>query len=105
VVDIAFGSGLHVVALTTSGKLYSWGNNSYGQLGHNSVSSSDPVPIPLPVAISQRVVKVACGGHHTLAVAEDGGVSKGGVGVGLGGGGARYRCIGSILVCMCRCIG
>ena len=77
VVDIAFGSGLHVVALTTSGKLFSWGNNSYGQLGHSSVSSSDPVPVPFPVAISQRVVKVACGGHHSLAVTEDGNVSMG----------------------------
>ena len=79
VADIAFGSGLHVVALTTAGDVYSWGNNSYGQLGLSSVTTSDPVPHPHHIVGplgGQRVVKVACGGHHTLAVVEDGSVRR-----------------------------
>lgn len=34
IVDIAFGSGPHVLAVSKNGEMYSWGHNGYCQLGN-----------------------------------------------------------------------
>lgn len=58
----------HSLALR-DGKLYAWGDNTYGQIGDGTETSrSRPVPVPLPV----DVVDVAGGRDHTLAVGADG---------------------------------
>jgi RCC1 and BTB domain-containing protein len=36
VIDLAYGSGPHVMALTRSGEIYVWGHNGYCQLGDGS---------------------------------------------------------------------
>lgn len=33
IISFAFGSGPHVLALTRTGEVYSWGHNAFGQLG------------------------------------------------------------------------
>eukprot|EP00049_Salpingoeca_infusionum_P016093 m.323993 g.323993 ORF g.323993 m.323993 type:complete len:4072 (-) comp16007_c0_seq4:280-12495(-) len=64
----------HVLALTSSGQVYSWGNNSYSQLGRDG-------PAPKPTKITQfnggpgtevKITFVAVGGHHSAAVSSDG---------------------------------
>lgn len=71
VTDMAYGSGPHVVAMTTDGGLYSWGHHSYGQLGLGAVVNSGQVTVPRLIEGSLSGVKVsqvACGGQHTLAL-------------------------------------
>lgn len=73
--DIVYGSGPHVVVLTLQGELYSCGHNSYGQLGHGctSVTGQGMSPRCIVEGIAGvRITKVACGGHHTLALGPQG---------------------------------
>ncbi|XP_059161859.1 RCC1 and BTB domain-containing protein 1-like [Physella acuta] len=72
VIDIAFGSGPHVVALTQAGEVYTWGHNGYCQLG-NGGSSPGFSPFLVSTNLSNRmVIKIACGSHHTMALTSDG---------------------------------
>ncbi len=73
-----YGSGPHVVAVTTNGQLYTWGHNGYGQLGQGISITIGQGCTPgrvRGVLDSVRVTKVACGGHHTLALTQGGEVS------------------------------
>ena len=70
-----FGSGPHVIAITTDGQLYSWGHNGYGQLGQGvsiTVAQGSTPERIRGVLEGVRIVKVACGGHHTLALTQGG---------------------------------
>ncbi|XP_005095208.2 RCC1 and BTB domain-containing protein 1 [Aplysia californica] len=72
VVDIAFGSGPHVVAVTRAGEVFSWGLNGYCQLG-NGGSNQGFVPAAVTTNLANRqVVKVACGSHHSMVLTVDG---------------------------------
>ena len=59
----------HTAAVTQAGRLYTWGENSAGQLGHGHYAR---VVGPTAVDADLSVVTVACGFDHTLAVARDG---------------------------------
>jgi alpha-tubulin suppressor-like RCC1 family protein len=71
---IAGGCG-HAFALTTRG-LYGWGENTFGELGNGTTTSTDkPVKIPLPGAGAMgRLVSLFAGGSHTLALFSKGGI-------------------------------
>nr|XP_006817818.1 PREDICTED: RCC1 and BTB domain-containing protein 1-like [Saccoglossus kowalevskii] len=72
VCDIAYGSGPHVVAVTEAGEVYSWGHNSYSQLG-NGNTNQGLLPAQISVSLLGRKVKqVSCGSHHTLVLTGDG---------------------------------
>jgi hypothetical protein len=75
VVQIAAG-GLHSLALTASGQLYSFGYNRYGQLGRPANSgTSEPTPLPGLVALpgaTGRVVQIAAGENSSLALTASG---------------------------------
>ncbi|KAK0066591.1 RCC1 and BTB domain-containing protein 1 [Biomphalaria pfeifferi] len=72
VIDISFGSGPHVVALTQAGEVYSWGHNGYCQLGNGSSSPGFIPGLVTTNVINRKVVKIACGSHHTMALLSDG---------------------------------
>jgi alpha-tubulin suppressor-like RCC1 family protein len=61
-------------ALTSSGQLYGFGGNFYGQLGTatNDASTTplDPEQVPFPVTPG-RFAQVATGSYHTLALGSD----------------------------------
>ena len=63
------GGGDHLLALDSDGTLWSWGSNSYGQLGDGTTSDSDTA-----VAVSGMtdVTDIACGFNHNLALRTDG---------------------------------
>ncbi|CAL9703770.1 unnamed protein product [Knipowitschia caucasica] len=57
--------------ITTEGKLWSWGRNDKGQLGHGDTKRLDH-PKLIEALSEQVVVSAACGRNHTLALTEDG---------------------------------
>ncbi|XP_051478900.1 alsin isoform X4 [Apus apus] len=73
VITVAAGS-FHNGAVTESGVVYMWGNNSAGQC---AVADQPCVPEPQPISISDsetspllsvRILQLACGEEHTLAL-------------------------------------
>ncbi|XP_004872339.1 alsin isoform X3 [Heterocephalus glaber] len=73
VVTVATGS-FHSGAVTEGGAVYMWGENSAGQC---AVANQQHVPEPSPVSISDsetsplmavRILQLACGEEHTLAL-------------------------------------
>jgi alpha-tubulin suppressor-like RCC1 family protein len=73
VVSVAAGL-YHSLALCSDGTLVSWGWNSYGQLGNNTMLDSS-----LPVSVTQNgvlagkaVVSISAGAGHSYALCEDG---------------------------------
>lgn len=77
VVELAAGDGSSLV-LTRDGRLYSFGENLYGELGRALGSGSEaanptPARVDLPGAgAGERVVEVAAGGAHSLALTATG---------------------------------
>ncbi|CAB3382844.1 Hypothetical predicted protein [Cloeon dipterum] len=72
---LEFATNAHyitVFAISASGLVFAWGRNDCGQLGLGTIQDT-----LLPTKISgslegQRVVQVACGDKHTLALTSDG---------------------------------
>ena len=57
----------HSLAVTSSGAVYAWGYNGNGELGNGKTTSSDvPVKVKLPGNV--KVVAVAAGDAHSLAM-------------------------------------
>lgn len=60
------------IALTRSGKIYSWGNNVNWELGR-SEDNCDPNPNEITYfPASTKIVKIAAGPHHSLAISSNG---------------------------------
>lgn len=67
-VSAGYGSSL---AIGSNGEAYSWGSNSFGQLGDETqVNRTLPVAVSMPDAVS--VADVSAGSNHSLAVSDDG---------------------------------
>ena len=72
----------HALLLTADGKVRSFGANWFGQLGRNN-RDADPAPglVVFPMmAEGKRIVAIAAGGYHSLALDEDGNVYAWGAG-------------------------
>jgi alpha-tubulin suppressor-like RCC1 family protein len=67
--------GNHSLIVTTSGKVFACGDNTYGQLAQPATTSSSGtfVEVNFP-GLSTKIVSVAAGADHNLAVDENGGV-------------------------------
>lgn len=83
VVAIAAGAN-HTLALSSDGRIFSWGANNNGQLG---IGSSFPFSINSPTAVwgvglieGKTVIAIAAGSDHSLAVTSDGKVYAWGLG-------------------------
>jgi len=64
------GGYRHTAAIKTDGTLWTWGRNSYGQLGDNTIDfRSSPVQT---IAGGTNWKQVACGQYHIAAVKTDG---------------------------------
>ncbi|XP_061351815.1 RCC1 domain-containing protein RUG3, mitochondrial [Gastrolobium bilobum] len=63
--------GFFTMALTEDGKLWNWGANSNYELGRgDKVGGWKPRPIPSLENV--RIVQIASGGYHSLALTDDG---------------------------------
>uniref|UniRef100_A0A6Q2ZJH9 HECT domain-containing protein n=1 Tax=Esox lucius TaxID=8010 RepID=A0A6Q2ZJH9_ESOLU len=56
----------HTAALTKDGGLFTFGDGSRGQLGHDSIHN-EPLPRRVQELMGTEVSQIACGSHHTLA--------------------------------------
>lgn len=61
--------GWHSLALDSEGKVFSWGNNSNGQLGDGTYSERN---IPVNVEGLEDIVDIGSGWQHSLALKSDG---------------------------------
>ncbi|BDR53554.1 hypothetical protein KIM372_14610 [Bombiscardovia nodaiensis] len=65
-------AGLHSLALGTDGNIYSWGSNSYGQLGlGNTANYTTPKRIPKPAGVD-RFTNVTAGWASGFAIDNNG---------------------------------
>lgn len=74
----------HSALLSEDGRVFTWGRGEYGQLGHGA---KENVAVPTVVKFFEplnkagnKVVAIACGGHHTLATMSNGDVYSWGFG-------------------------
>jgi len=68
--DLSCGVG-HVVAVTDSGEVFVWGDNSHQQCG---VDGSPSQPTIVPTLVGKQTYGVACGGAHSLVLCRSGAV-------------------------------
>ena len=59
------GGFSHSLALKSSGTVWTWGDNQYGELGNGSNTSSN---VPVEVNSLSKVVAISGGGAHSLAL-------------------------------------
>ncbi|XP_021016916.1 protein RCC2 [Mus caroli] len=63
----------HSLLITTEGKLWSWGRNEKGQLGHGDTKRVE-APRLIEALSHEAIVLAACGRNHTLALTDTGSV-------------------------------
>ncbi|KAM6972379.1 putative E3 ubiquitin-protein ligase HERC3 [Aplochiton taeniatus] len=63
----------HTAALTKDGGLFTFGDGSRGQLGHDSVNN-EPLPRRVLELMGSDVSQITCGRHHTLALVPSTGI-------------------------------
>ncbi|DBA00278.1 TPA: hypothetical protein N0F65_007922, partial [Lagenidium giganteum] len=93
VVSVSAGA-MHNAAVTSSGEVFTWGNGSDGQLGHNSWES-EWIPREVEHLRNVSIASVRCGNKHTLAVSRSGMIYAWGRGLEgqLGTGGYHNCCL------------
>ncbi|KAL1202220.1 Ultraviolet-B receptor UVR8 [Cardamine amara subsp. amara] len=79
IISLAAGEA-HTIALTGDGCVYSWGRGIFGRLGTGN-ESDELVPVRVEFEFPDqaardraRIVGVAAGAYHSLAVSDDGSV-------------------------------
>lgn len=74
VLDVACGR-FHTLLLAASGRLYSWGGNLRGQLGHSNFESCALprlVGAECSVGVLKYVKQISCGAYHSVCIADPG---------------------------------
>ena len=65
--------GAHTAALTCAGRLWTWGEGGWGQLGNSDGRDSlSPNMVAPRLFEGARVMMIACGGGHTCAICDCG---------------------------------
>ncbi|KAF5898052.1 putative E3 ubiquitin-protein ligase HERC3, partial [Clarias magur] len=73
IAQVACGN-YHTVALTKDGQLFTWGQNSSGQLGLGKGEPSSPSPRPLKSLCGIPLAQISAGGDHSFALSLSGAV-------------------------------
>lgn len=63
--------GRHCLALTTDGKVYSWGEGEDGKLGHGN-KNTVVVPKLIEELKNKRMRDIACGSSHSASISSNG---------------------------------
>eukprot|EP00727_Mastigamoeba_balamuthi_P013503 m51a1_g8776 putative uvb-resistance 8 (431) ;mRNA; f:177876-179651 len=70
IVSIGCGKG-HSAAVLENGELYTWGNNTFGQLGHGDTLARDKPTLVTHFKQPAKVSMIACGGECTGAMLDN----------------------------------
>ncbi|KAM9812971.1 RCC1 and BTB domain-containing protein 2-like [Syngnathus typhle] len=103
IVSLSYGTGPHVVVATSDGEVYAWGHNGYSQLGNGTVNNGLTPALVCTNLKNKKVIEVACGSHHTIALTTEGEVyawgynNSGQVGSGSSGNQPSPRRVSSCL--------
>jgi alpha-tubulin suppressor-like RCC1 family protein len=75
IVKVSMGE-THSAVITEEGDLFTFGNGSFGELGHNDAGKSHSVPkrVEFFAKNNLKVKSVGCGKNFTAALTEDGDV-------------------------------
>ena len=65
------GGSAHSLALTSTGQVFAWGNNAYGQIGNGTITNSS-TPVPVSLSSGTTVTAIAGGADHSLALTSSG---------------------------------
>lgn len=75
IIDVEIGD-LNAAVITSTGKVFVWGNNDYGQIGDNTlVSKARPVNIDVyftDLASNDKIKSLSIGKDHIVALSENG---------------------------------
>ncbi|XP_055315048.1 probable E3 ubiquitin-protein ligase HERC4 isoform X2 [Sitodiplosis mosellana] len=69
--NVCCGSS-HSCAINEWGLLFTWGSNSFGQLGYGEFDTNEPLPKLAKKLATKNIVQIACGDHHNLALTNEG---------------------------------
>ncbi|XP_056467333.1 RCC1 and BTB domain-containing protein 2 isoform X2 [Gadus macrocephalus] len=72
IVSLSYGTGPHVVLATSDGEVFAWGHNGYSQLGNGTTNHGLIPALVSTNLLNKKVMEVACGSHHTIALTTDG---------------------------------
>ena len=61
----------HSVALAADGRLWTWGQGTFGALGHET-NESQHTPQQVAALMHTQIMSMAAGGHHTVALSAKG---------------------------------
>ena len=67
IIDISFNEN-HSVALTSLGKVYSWGFSLDGALGYTIEKENQSIPKEVVSLKSKQITKIITGKHNTAAL-------------------------------------
>ena len=56
---------MHIYIWKDDGKVYTWGDNGYGQIGNGNYKNQHA---PVQVASEYDIVDIAAGGYHCMAL-------------------------------------
>ena len=74
ILSVAVGEN-HAIIIGQSGKVYAWGDNTYGQLGVNPIlikNTNRPILVELDENFASQIIDVSAGAYHTVAVTATG---------------------------------
>lgn len=74
----------HSLALTSDGRIYSWGGNLHSKLGSTS-GVTNGIPILVRSLMKKKIIEIAVGDYHSLALTDHGSLYS------WGGGGSSYN--------------
>ncbi|XP_026678659.1 probable E3 ubiquitin-protein ligase HERC4, partial [Diaphorina citri] len=62
----------HCLVLTSTGELYTWGNNEYGQMGINNSNTTVTKPQRVESLVNLPIALIACGANHSFVLSKSG---------------------------------
>ncbi|XP_051823686.1 probable E3 ubiquitin-protein ligase HERC6 [Antechinus flavipes] len=61
----------HSLAICKTGRIYSWGSGSRGQLGIKEFKDQCSIPKNIEALSREKIIQVSCGHYHSIALTQD----------------------------------